>query len=85
MSGYYTATSTLIALGAKDRICGIEADDDKQNIYHLVAPEFLELPNVGGIRNLDIEECASLYLDLILKPSQSRSTAGTAESGQRDL
>ena len=77
VSGYYITTSTLIALGAKDRICGVETDADKRNIYHLAAPELLELPGVGSVKNLDIEACASLHPDMVILPSQLSQVAET--------
>lgn len=77
VSGYYITTSTLIALGVKDRICGIETDAGKRNIYHLAAPELMELPGVGNIKNVDIEACASLQPDLVILPPQVRQAAET--------
>ena len=77
VSGYYITTSVLIALGVKDRICGIETDADKRNIYRLAAPELLELPGVGSVKNLDIEACASLHPDLVILPPQLSQAAET--------
>lgn len=77
VSGYYITTSTLIALGVKDRVWGIEADADKRKIYSLAAPEFLELPGVGGIKNLDVEACASLQPDLVILPAKVQKAAET--------
>ena len=77
VSGYYITTSTLIALGVKDRICGIENDAEKRNIYRLAAPKLLELPGVGDVKNLDIEACASLNPDLVILPPQLKAAAET--------
>ena len=77
VSGYYITTSTLIALGVKDRICGIEEKAGKRNIYRLSAPELLELKNVGSAKNLDIEACVSLQPDLVILPAKVQKAAET--------
>lgn len=68
VSGYYISTSTLIALGLKDKILGIEAKADQRNIYRLSAPELISLPCVGTARAFDVEGCAALSPDLVILP-----------------
>lgn len=66
LSGYYITTSMLIALGLEDHVTGIEAKADSRPIYHLAAPHFLELPNVGTLKEFDLEGAAALNPDLII-------------------
>lgn len=70
VSGYYINTSALIALGLKDRIVGIEAKADKRNIYALAAPELAKLPNVGSVKQFDLEGAIALKPDLVILPKK---------------
>src|SRR5690554_2972037 len=66
VSGYYITTSMLIALGLEDNVVGIEAKADTRPIYELAAPHFLELPNVGTMKEFDLEGAAALEPDLVI-------------------
>ena len=68
VSGYYISTSTLLALGLRERICGLEARADKRNIYRLCAPELIDLPNTGTAKDFSLEGCAALSPDLVILP-----------------
>lgn len=68
VSGYYISTSTLLALGLRERICGLEAKADKRNIYRLGAPELIDLPNTGTAKDFSLEGCAALSPDLVILP-----------------
>lgn len=68
VSGYYIATSTLIALDCDDRLVGVEAKAQKRAIYALSAPQLIDLPNVGSAKEFDLETCASLNPDLLVLP-----------------
>lgn len=70
VSGYYITSSILIALGVKDKIVGIEDKADKRNIYALSTPKLCELPNVGTVKQIDIEACATLMPDLLVAPAK---------------
>ena len=50
----------------EDHVTGIEAKADSRPIYHLAAPHFLELPNVGTLKEFDLEGAAALNPDLII-------------------
>ena len=79
VSGYYISTSALIALGAADRLVGIEAKADKRPIYRLSAPQLIELPNVGTAKEFDLEGCAALQPDLVILPMKLKEAAATLE------
>ena len=53
VSAYYLSSSLLIALGAEDRVVGIEMKADTREIYKRAAPQFLELPAVGALSTLE--------------------------------
>ncbi len=79
VSGYYIASSLLIALGLKEKVVGIEAKAKQRNIYHLAAPKFLELPSVGTAKEFDLEGCAALKPDLVILPLKLKNAAAQLE------
>ena len=86
VSGYYIATSALIALGLEDALVGIEAKANSRPIYALAAPELLELPNVGSAKEFDLEGCAALEPDLAVLPLRLKDAADTlSELGMKVL
>ena len=62
-----------------EKLVGIEAKADTRSIYHLSAPELLELPSVGTAKEFDLEGCAALEPDLVILPMSLQDTAGTLE------
>lgn len=66
VSGYYISSSIILALGLKDKVVGIEAKPQARPIYKLAAPEFLELPTVGTMKEFDLEGTAALNPDLVV-------------------
>lgn len=68
VSGYYISTSLLIALEQEDKVIGIENDGDKRPVYGLSAPEFLDLPGMGTVKEFDLESCATMNPDLVILP-----------------
>lgn len=77
VSGYYISTSTIIALGLKDKLVGIEAKAGKRPIYKLSAPELIDLPNVGSAKEFDLEGCIALEPDLVILPKKLKDAAET--------
>ncbi|MFV0379299.1 MAG: ABC transporter substrate-binding protein [Anaerorhabdus sp.] len=63
---HYMTTTTVIALDAKDKLVGIEAKADKRKIFKLAAPELIELPNVGSLKEFNLEACLELKPDLVI-------------------
>lgn len=66
VSGYYITTSMLLSLGLKDNIVGLEAKPNTRPIYKLAAPELLELPTVGTMKEFDLEGALALEPDLMV-------------------
>ena len=79
VSGYYISTSLLIALGLKDKLVGIEAKAKSRSIYHLSAPEVIDLPSVGTAKEFDLEGCAALEPDLIVLPAKLKDVIPSLE------
>lgn len=77
VSCYYLVTASLLTLGQKDKIVGIEMKADSRELYKLAAPEFLELPGVGSGKETNIEAIAALEPDLVLLPSKQVEAADT--------
>ncbi|MCX7708967.1 MAG: ABC transporter substrate-binding protein [Clostridia bacterium] len=68
ISSYTISTSLLIALGAKDKLVGIEIQAEERPLYRKAAPELLKLPAVGSGKTFNIEECLKLKPDLVILP-----------------
>lgn len=79
VSAYYITTSAMIALDLDDRLVGIESKPQKRPIYALSAPELLELPNVGTLKEFDLEGCAALEPDLVIMPMKLKDAAASLE------
>ena len=59
VSGYYITTSYLAALDLDEKLVGIEAKADTRELYKLAAPELPSLPNVGSLKQFNLETCVS--------------------------
>lgn len=55
VSGYYITTSYLTALDLEDKLVGIEAKAGTRELYQLAAPELPSLPNVGSLKQFNLE------------------------------
>lgn len=77
VSCYYLVTASLLTLGQKDKIVGIEMKASSRELYKLCAPEFLELPGVGSGKETNIEAIAALEPDLVLLPNKQVEAADT--------
>ena len=77
VSCYYLVTASLLTLGQKDKIVGIELKANSRELYKLAAPEFLELPGVGSGKETNLEAIAALEPDLVLLPKKQLEAAET--------
>ena len=77
VSSYYITTYATVALGLEDRVIGLEKKADKRPIYKLAAPELLDKPNVGSMKEFNLEAAAALEPDLILMPIKLLDKAET--------
>lgn len=77
VSCYYVSSYAMMALGLSDRLVGIENKAASRPIYSLSAPQFLELPAVGTMKECNVELIASLAPDLVIMPKKLSEAAET--------
>ncbi len=77
VSCYYITTYATMALGVSDRIVGLEKKADSRPIYHMAAPALLEKPDVGSLKEFNVEAAAALAPDLVLMPTKLKDHAQT--------
>ena len=77
VSCYYISTYAAIALGAENRVVGLEKKADTRPIYQMAAPELLEKPQVGTMKELDVEATAALEPELVIMPQALADYADT--------
>lgn len=82
VSGYYISTYAMLALGRGDAVVGLEKKADTRSLYQMAAPELIEKPGVGTMKEMDVEAVAALEPDLVLLPAALTDYADTlAELG----
>lgn len=79
ISGYYIATSTVIGLGQKDKLVGVEMKADQREIYKQAAPEILELPAMGNKKSFNVEAAIKTRADVAFLPIALKSYVGKLE------
>ena len=77
VSCYYITTYATMVLGISDRVIGLEKKADSRPIYHLAAPALLEKPQVGTLKEFNVEATAALKPDLVLMPKKLSNHADT--------
>ena len=75
VSTYYLVTASLLTLGLKDRIVGVEMKADSRQLYKLAAREMLDLPGVGSGKEINVEEIAKLEPDVVFLPKKQKDAA----------
>lgn len=79
ISGYYIATSTIIGLGQKDKLVGVEMKADKREIYKKAAPEVAKLPAMGNKKSFNVEAAAKTRADVVFLPVSLKSYVSKLE------
>lgn len=77
VSGYYISTYAVLALGRADAVVGLEKKADTRSLYQMAAPELMEKPGVGTMKELDTEAVAALAPDLVILPAALADYADT--------
>ncbi|WP_252232188.1 ABC transporter substrate-binding protein [Clostridium sp. ZBS15] len=72
VSSYPITTSLLLALGLKDKLAGVEMNPKVRELYRRIAPEFLDKPQVGSAKSVNVEECAKINPDLVIIPTRTK-------------
>lgn len=75
ISCYYISTASLLALGCREQIIGIEKKADTRALYHLAAPEFIDLPAVGSGKEVNLETILALDPDVVILPMKLKDAA----------
>lgn len=75
VSCYYITTYACIALGLTDRLAGIESKAGKRPVYQMAAPALLELPDVGTLKEFNVEAAAAVEPDLVIMPKKLQDSA----------
>ncbi|MDO5435066.1 MAG: ABC transporter substrate-binding protein [Clostridia bacterium] len=82
VSCYYISTASLLALGCRERIAGLEKKADTRGLYQLAAPELISLPAVGSGKEVNLETVLALQPDAVILPMKLASAADSlAEFG----
>ncbi len=77
VSCYYITTYAAMALGVSDRIVGLEKKAESRPIYHMADPALLDKPNVGSLKEFNVEAAAALEPDLVIMPMKLKDHAQT--------
>lgn len=80
VSVYYLSTSLLAAIGAEDKLVGIEMKAETRPLYTEAFPELLELPAVGSGKGVNVEETAALEPDLVVLPLKLKDSVEQFEA-----
>ena len=68
VSCYYITTYATLALGVSDRVVGLEKKAETRPVYQMADPALLEKPQLGTLKEFDVEAAAALEPDLVLMP-----------------
>lgn len=77
VSCYYITTYAAVALGVSDRVIGLEKKAETRPIYQMAAPQLLEQPQVGTMKEFNVEAVAALEPELVLLPKKLAEHADT--------
>ncbi len=75
VSTYYLVTASMLTLGLKNRIVGVEMKAKSRGLYKLAAPELIDLPGVGSGKEINIEAIAALQPDVVFLPKKQKDAA----------
>ena len=75
VSTYYLVTASMLCLGLKDKIVGVEMKANSRQLYKLAAPEMLDLPGVGSGKEINVEAIAELEPDIVFLPKKQKDAA----------
>lgn len=75
VSCYYISTASLLALGCRGQIAGLEKKADTRGLYKLAAPELISLPAVGSGKEVNLESILALQPDAVILPMKLSDAA----------
>lgn len=72
---FFGQTYAMIALGLKDRLVAMDSKGETRPLYNLAAPEILELPTVGTLKEFNVEAAIAMDPDVMLLPKRLQEHA----------
>jgi len=82
-TNYGIATHMVFALGAQDRLVGIDSPSQNNAFFNAIFPETATMETTGSPREVNIEQLISLNPDLVLIPGRNQELVENLE--QRGL
>lgn len=79
VSCYYISTYACLSLDLGDELVGIEMKPESRPIYQMAQPELLDLPQVGSLKELNIEAIAATDPDLVILPLKLKDKLSSLE------
>lgn len=79
VSCYYISTYACLSLDLGDELVAIEMKADKRPIYQMAQPELLNLPQVGSLKEINIEAIAAVEPDLVILPMKLKDKLSALE------
>lgn len=80
VTNYGIATHMVFALGAQDRLVGIDTPSKNNAFFNALKPEVAAIPSVGSPKDFNIEEAIALKPDLVLVPGRNRELVENLEN-----
>jgi len=79
VSCYYITTYACLSLGLGDQIVGLEKKANTRPIYKMAQPSLLDLPQVGSLKELNVEAIAKIEPDLVIMPMKLKDNVKALE------
>lgn len=70
VSCYYISSSAMLSLGLKGKLVGIEKKAENRSVYDLTDEKLLSLPQIGSMKEMNVEAIVALEPELILLPKK---------------
>lgn len=77
VSCYYISSYAMLALDNSEALVGIEKKADTRPIYKMTNEELLNLPQVGTLKEINIEAIAEIQPDVVLLPLKLQDQVDT--------
>lgn len=79
VSCYYISTYACLSLDLGDELVGIEMKPEARPIYQMADKKLLDLPQVGSLKEINIEAIAATEPDLVILPMKLKDKLASLE------
>ncbi|MBM6929524.1 ABC transporter substrate-binding protein [[Clostridium] spiroforme] len=79
VSCYYISTYACLSLDLGDELAAIEMKANQRPIYQMAQPDLLNLPQVGSLKEINIEAIAAVEPDLVILPMKLKDKLSALE------